>query len=293
MTYKSALILSIIIIQCIYLFGCTTDRTKSESVLKLTKWDRGIKVESRIDKNGSAYLWFYEWHLFDAVKKGEHTPGSSKWIWNIDSSGTVAQLDSEWLRLKLEATEDGVDMVLDITNNTDHDWPDIAAIIPCFNPGTDASKVTDAIANPLFFDQSHENTYFLGKNGLELIKGDQYPREIHFNHDLRASIMTWDKERDDEKFVFYHKWPTSGRDAYTGFMVRESEKKDWVMGIAWQDYISVQGHNPWNCMHLSIRVGPLKQAEKKTIRGKIYLFKGLKEECLSRYREDFPRNNRS
>jgi hypothetical protein len=40
-------------------------------------------------------------------------------------------------------------------------------------------------------------------------------------------------------------------------------------------------------MHLSIRVGPLKQGQTKTIRGRIYLLKGSKEDCLRRFTKDF------
>ena len=138
----------------------------------------------------------------------------------------------------------------------------------------------------IFLDEKHVHTYFLGKNGLELIKG-QYPREIHFNNKYRTTIMRWDKEREDERFVFSEKWPTSERDAYAGLMVRESKDKQWVMGIAWESFLSAQGHNPWKCMHLSIRVGPLKKGEQKTIRGKIYLFKGSKEDCLACFENDF------
>lgn len=70
-------------------------------------------------------------------------------------------------------------------------------------------------------------------------------------------------------------------------MARESDDRRWTMGVAWESYISAQGHNPWNCMHLSVRVGPLKQTRTKTIRGKMYLIEGSKEDCLRLYREDF------
>ena len=138
----------------------------------------------------------------------------------------------------------------------------------------------------MFLDENHEHTYFLGANGLDLIKG-QYPREIHFNHKYRPAIMDWEKERKDGKFVFAEKWPTSDRDAHAGLLVRESEDKKWTMGIAWESFISAQGHNPWKCMHLSVRVGPLKKGQTKTIHGRIYLLKGLKEDCLEQFRKDF------
>ena len=87
--------------------------------------------------------------------------------------------------------------------------------------------------------------------------------------------------------MFDEKWPTSKRDAHAGLLIRESDDKSRVMGIAWESFISAQGHNPWNCMHLSVGVGPLKKGDTKTIRGKIYLFKGSREDCLKKFREDF------
>jgi hypothetical protein len=262
---------------------CVARGAPAEELMKLTKWERGVKVESRTDKAGFAYFWFYEWHLFDAVAKGEHTHGTHQWKWNVNAKGTQARMNSEWLKMKVRAVEDGAVMTLEITNTSDHDWPEIAAIIPCFNPGNPTKK---AEQNQIFLDEKHEHTYFLGANGLDLIRG-KYPREIHFNRKYRPAIMAWEKERKNGKFVFSEKWPTSDRDAYAGLLVRESEDKKWTMGIVWESYISAQGHNPWRCMHLSIRVGPLKKGRTKTIGGKIYLLRGSKEDCLEHWIKDF------
>jgi len=172
--------------------------------------------------------------------------------------------------LAQEITQDAADVLLNITNTSGHE---------------DIVKV-----NPLFLDEEHDDTYFLGENGLELIKGEA-SREIHFNQDMLPAIMDWEKESEDGKFVFSFKWPTSERNAQAGLLIRESDDKKLVMGIAWDSYISAQGHNPWHCMHLSVRVGPLRQGESKTIRGKIYLFEGTKEDCLNKYTKDFTAND--
>ncbi|MHC4678140.1 MAG: hypothetical protein ACYTEK_05525 [Planctomycetota bacterium] len=263
--------------------SCVAQEAKTGELMKLTEWERGIKVESRMDEKGFAYFWFYEWHLFDAVAKGEHTHGSHSWEWTVNEKGTAARMNSPWLKMKINATPDGAIMTLNITNTTDHDWPDIAAIIPCFNPGNPRKAEEQ---NPIFLDAQHRHTYFLGRDGLDLIKG-QYPREIHFNHEYHPAIMSWKKERDDGTFVFSEKWPTSDRDAYAGLLLRESDGGQWTMAIAWESFLSAQGHNPWNCMHLSIRVGPLKRGQSRTIRGRIYLLKGWKEDCLKDFKRDF------
>jgi len=178
-------------------------------------------------------------------------------------------MDTSWLKLTIKATQSGADMLLQITNTTDFDWPEIAAMIPCFNPGTDLAKVSDAVANPLFFDDKHQNTWFIGENGPDLISGEKFPREIHFNERLLPAINAWNKERDDGTFVFSEKWPTSERNATRGLMIREDNEHQWVMGIAWEDFLSAQGHNPWKCMHLSVRVGPLKRGQSKTVHSSI------------------------
>src|SRR4051812_23280091 len=39
-------------------------------------WETGLAVESRDQQGMAVFLWFYEWNMFDAVKKGEHTQGT-------------------------------------------------------------------------------------------------------------------------------------------------------------------------------------------------------------------------
>ena len=280
---KRIIVLPAILALCISTFSCAAQAGSTGELMKLTKWERGIKVESRKDEKGFAYFWFYEWHLFDAMAKGEHTHGSHSWQWTVNEQGTAAKMNSPSLKMKIEAAPDGALVTLDVTNTTDHDWPDIAAIIPCFNPG-DPTRPPER--NPIFLDEDCEHTYFVASDGLELIKG-QYPREIHFSHKYRPAIMAWRKERHDGNFVFSEKWPTSSRDAYAGLLVRESRDKQWTMAIAWESFLSAQGHNPWNCMHLSVRVGPLKQGQSRTIRGRIYLIEGSKEDCLRRFEKEF------
>ncbi len=158
-----------------------------------------------------------------------------------------------------------------MTNRSDHDWPEAACIIPCFNPGPPENR------NQQF---ANTKTYFISPDGPTR----QVNREIHFNADLRRQI---DALSDRGAFVFSKKWPTSEVNAVAGLLLRESEDGQWVSGIAWERFLSAQAHNPWECMHLSVRGGPLKQGESRTIRGKVYLFKGGRQDCLSRYRGDF------
>ena len=115
-------------------------------------------------------------------------------------------------------------------------------------------------------------------------------RSLLFGHEIATLSRLREKvdaQAEDGQFVFSQKWPTSPDNAYQGLIVRESTDGEWVAGIAWERFLSAQGHNPWACMHLCVNVGPLAPGESKTIRGRIYLFPGTRDECYDRFRKDF------
>ncbi|MEE9402504.1 MAG: hypothetical protein V3V47_04815 [Desulfobacteria bacterium] len=260
--------------------GSNRTHSTGKAMIRLAKWSKGITVQSLADRQAFIYLRFYEWNLFDAVRPGEHTAGKDKWPWVVSSDGKKAVMKSEPMQMTAEARNDGVVLNLTVTNVSDHDWPETAAIIPCLSPDYARSGVP---VNPRFYDEEHERTYFVGRNGLELLKD----REIHFRNSLRDAIIHRSSDKKGTFKTFSEKWPTSDRDAVSGLMVRESVDGKWVVGIAWADFLSAQGHNPRKCAHLSVRVGPLKCGQSKTVRGKIYLFQGTKEDCLRHFRRDF------
>ena len=248
-----------------------SSNAQQTSGLRLFEWERGVGFESPADPAMKVYLWFYEWNMFEARKAGQHTGGTYHLPRNFEADGRRAGLGPRDLRLEVVARDTSADLSLSVTNQTDHDWPELAGVIPCFNPGPAEIRNRQL---------AHTNTYFVGPNGLER----QIKREIHFFDKLRPSI---DRVSPNGQFVFSHKWPTSDTNAKEGLIIRESTDGKWVVGIAWERFLSAQGHNPWECMHLCARVGPLKPNEKRTIRGKVYLFQGTKEDCLRRYRADF------
>ncbi len=88
-------------------------------------------------------------------------------------------------------------------------------------------------------------------------------------------------------YLWFYEWHKSDVDAIDGLIVRRSTNRKWVTAIAWERFLSAQGHNPWECMHLSVNVGPLKQGKTRTVRGEIYLFEGSQKDALERYKEDF------
>ncbi|MFB3827085.1 MAG: hypothetical protein ACE15B_09960 [Bryobacteraceae bacterium] len=244
---------------------------------RLVEWERGIALEPRDDPGMTMYLWFYEWNMFEAMAPGPHTHGTYKLDRRIDPRTNEARITSPAIDFRMKPAPDGAEMSLTVKNVTGYDWPEIAAIIPCWSPGQVAgtnpnSPLPKTVA---FADPEHDKTEFLSTKGLALLTS----RAIHFNQDLRAAA---DKVSDHGTHAFSYKWPTSDENARAGILVRKSADGKWVTGIAWQDYLSVQGHNPWSCMHVAVKVGPLKVNASKTVRGRLCLFRGTTEQCWRR-----------
>ncbi len=259
---------------------------KNSADVRLLKWDRGIALQSRSQPDIAMYLWFYEWNMFDAMSPGEHTPGSHKFPIEADQDGSKAAITSPAIRLTAQARPGGADLLLEVTNLSGHDWPELAGIIPCWSPGRLETAARQTAAGLFheprtrqFGDPDRNRTFFLSPGGLAVLSS----RAIHFNSALREKI---DAASDHGQFVFSYKWPASDVNARAGVLIRESSDHEWVTGIGWTDFLSVQGHNPWNCMHVCVRLGPLRQKESKTVRGRLYLFRGSRQDCLARFRED-------
>jgi hypothetical protein len=246
-------------------------------LLQLADWERGVSISAPHDdatlEPMRMYLWFYEWNMFDAMSPGEHTAGRFDRFRREFSDDRHALLENDEMTLELRSGRGDVDLELTVHNRSQHDWPEPAAIIPCFNPSR--GKET----NHQFLG---EDTWFVGPDGLEqLIK-----RELHFNQELGPVLHALSPGRE---YAFSWKWPTAEPDAVAGILIRESLDRRWISGIAWERFLSVQGHNPWHCMHVAVQVGPLRRGESRTIRGKIYLFPGTRENALPRFQRDFAR----
>lgn len=241
--------------------------------LRLFVWERGIGFESPVRQDMRMYLRFYEWNLFEARQPGQHTSGNDRLPRRVDDSRTQGVVGTDDLLLTVRAGADSAELTLMVSNRTEYEWPVLAAIIPCFNPGPADSR------NREF---ANTNTYFYGPQGLQRLE----KREIHFAQAQEAELR---RVSPDGQFVFSGKWPTAPSSALGGIIIRESNDRRWVTGIAWEEFLSAQAHNPWECMHLAVRVGPLKPGAQKIIRGRVYLFQGKKEDCFQRYLADFAR----
>ncbi|MBI4622361.1 MAG: hypothetical protein HY736_03950 [Verrucomicrobia bacterium] len=249
----------------------------------LFPWERGIALRIPDAKAADMYLWFYEWNMFEAMQAGQHTHGTYKLDRKLNPAGTEAVIESPAVGLTVRVVPGGAELFVRITNRTDYAWPEIAGIIPCWNPGQVAgtNPSSPLPLNRNFSDPGRTRTFFVSATGLTPLNS----RAIHFNASYRAAV---DRASAGGTFLFSSKWPTSDVNATAGLLVRESEDGRWVTGVAWEDYLSVQGHNPWSCLHACIRAGALKPAESRTIRGRLYLFQGRKEDVVAQFARDFP-----
>lgn len=239
--------------------------------LSVWEWAKSREVALRSGETAMS-LGFYEWTFFDAIKRGEHQHGQRlPQVVSSRPDEIVLSVPDEGQRLTIKAVSDGAELTLTVTNLSDHDWPEEAGVIPCFNAGIGEHR-SEAFVN--------FRTYFSGPDGLELLEG----REIHFNRELHERVAA---RARSGRHPFSRKWPIAQPHVEEGIIIRESSDCRWVSGIAWERFISSQGNNVRVCMHLGVQVGPLKRGESRTIRGKAYLFEGDKEECLRRYRADF------
>jgi hypothetical protein len=214
---------------------------RAQSTLRLVEWERGVALQALSRSDIAMYLWFYEWNMFEAVSRGQHTPGKRNFPRTVNASGTEAVIGTGPISLRVRVVHDGADLLLRIRNESNHDWPDLAGIIPCWSPGRSesanpapAGSIYHVPATPQFADPEFNRTLFLSANGLTQLMS----RAIHFNSSLRGAVNS---ASDRGRFAFSAKWPTSDIDATGGFIVRESSDGAWVTGIGWEDYLSVQG----------------------------------------------------
>ena len=73
-----------------------------------------------------------------------------------------------------------------------------------------------------------------------------------------------------------------------GLITRVDKDQTWVCGIYWQHTSHVTDHHPADCLHSIVNIGGIPSQSKRALRGKIYWFKGTRQDLTERWRRDFP-----
>jgi len=72
-----------------------------------------------------------------------------------------------------------------------------------------------------------------------------------------------------------------------GLILRESMDGTNVAGMYWERTSRVSNHQPADCLHAYIDLGPVHPGEKNIVHGKMYWFSGNKQDLLRHWNRDF------
>ena len=134
--------------------------------------------------------------MFEAMQAGQHTHGTYKLPRRLAPDRSEGVVDTPQLHLVMRAVADGAELTLRVTNQTNHAWPEIAGIIPCWNPGQvpDTNPSMPLPLNRNFADPAPQHAVRLA-GGLAPLDS----RALHFNARHRAAA---EGASDGGRFVF-------------------------------------------------------------------------------------------
>ena len=72
-----------------------------------------------------------------------------------------------------------------------------------------------------------------------------------------------------------------------GLITRTDLAGEWVCGIYWERTTHVTDHHPADCLHAIVNIGSIPPHSRREIRGKIYWFKGSKDDLRERWESEF------
>jgi hypothetical protein len=74
-----------------------------------------------------------------------------------------------------------------------------------------------------------------------------------------------------------------------GLITRANVEGTWISGIFWERTSHVTNHHPADCLHTIVNIGGIPPHSKRAVRGKIYWFRGTKNDLVKRFQQDFPK----
>ncbi len=204
-----------------------------------------------------------------------------------NDDGTVVAEQDMWT-LKFIPAADAVDLELRVRNKTDRDWHDLVSVTGCVSPlGWGVWRLhgvprdESPYAAPTFADrETRDKTYISTEDGPFLLAS----RAKHFFDQQTLDRVLALPYKTNVFRVEEHKAAPPFVDR--GIIVRCNRENGWVLGYGWEDTLCVNANNPLDCLHPTVRIGPLKAGSEKMIRGKVYLFQGTIQDAFDRYDGD-------
>lgn len=233
----------------------------------------------------------------DKINKLE---GKYKNISNVFIYENKIEKDESWLKQDwkyyLKPVDDGIEILLVVTTY-DEALPQYYGVQQCFRMSGESNKDwRKKIANTPAFSEydlwksQPENeskislTYVLRNNEWQAIPatentlGARTPVGIEFDNLRTNGQLTTEGEPYRAKML---------EPIDNGMITRNDISESWVCGFFWQNASHVTNHHPADCLHSIINIGNIPPHSKKAFHGKIYWFKGNKDELLQHFKKDF------
>jgi len=74
-----------------------------------------------------------------------------------------------------------------------------------------------------------------------------------------------------------------------GLITRTNQERTWISGLFWELTSHLTNHHPADCLHAIVNIGGIPPHAKRAFRGKVYWFKGTKNDLEKGYKYDFPK----
>jgi predicted amidohydrolase len=210
------------------------------------------------------------------------------------------QKSDEWVRQDwtyyMLPVEDGIEILL-VIRTYEEGLPDYYGIQQCFRMGGETNESwRKEIANTPAF--SEYDLWISQKSGKEkqsltyVQRNDQWMAVPAGENTMGARTplgVAVDFIRTDGK-------PASKIGPYeaemmapidNGLITRVDAKEKWICGISWENTSHVTDHHPADCIHSIVNIGNIPPYSLRSIRGKIYWFKGTKDNLYTHYQNDF------
>jgi hypothetical protein len=212
----------------------------------------------------------------------------------------IIDKDSLWVKQDwtyyLRPVNDGIELLL-VIQTYDEGLPEYYGIQQCFRmSGETNQEWRKQIANtPAFSEYDLWNgqepgspkkslTYVLRKQKWELIPASEKSTGARTPLGVKIDDLRTQGQPMTEVGPYQAKMLSP---IDNGLITRVDPSGSWVCGIHWQCTSHVTDHHPADCLHSIINIGNIPPSSKKALLGKIYWFKGTKENLYVRYVKDF------